>query len=467
MKEAHRAPIFLACCLASLASVTVAQASSIPFDIANATPRPVQVWSDLNPDPAVYHGSMVPAVVGSWSSDGVTGTVRVAASVMESYIAAEVAQPVPGSISDLTITIDLASRDVTRIQFSGKLTNTEIGDVTFEYAMQSTPGPWTLPSGLVIPGTIGGFQDVPGLILSPVFASDSFRPNGPGTDYTVVPTRPYDPTTGYITAVGPNNTDSTALGHVVQFDKSVGDIQLTEAVPEPTSIVLLSLGIFTAMLFRGRRRPIRHARIHGNAKRRSSQRMLVLSSAVLLATVVPAEAGTIVVNFDDLIGQELVPDGYGGIAWGDSWTYFSFPQPPYNPHSGTVRIYNGYPNSETYIHDDSFSFASPVRFDGAWFAGGGYPPTAVRFDLYKSGALVHSSDFLEPSDIPTFLASGYSGLIDTVVVHDVNPDNDDYVMDDVTYTTAAVPEPTSFTGCCVGMGLCFVFWWRRRSGSAG
>jgi hypothetical protein len=173
-------------------------------------------------------------------------------------------------------------------------------------------------------------------------------------------------------------------------------------------------------------------------------------------------AGTIVVNFDDLTGQGLVPEGYGGVQWGGTWTYFGFPQPPYTAHSGDVRIYNGTPDSDTYIHDDSFGFAAPVIFDGAWFAGGGYPPTAVQFELFLGGTLVHTSEFLEPAELPAFLSSGYSGLVDRAVVHDINPDNDDYVLDDLTYTT--VPEPSSLIMSAIGFltSLGYRQWRSRR-----
>ena len=194
MSDLHQLRTSLVLCLVTLVGVTSAGAASMPFDISDPTSRAVQIWTDDDPSPAAYHVQMSPAFQGTWTSDGTTGVVRVDAATMAAFLAGS--NPVPGSISDLTISINLATRDVTGIEFYGRLAGTVIGDVQFEYSRQSTPGPWTLHSGLVIPGTVGGIVDVPGQILSPTFASDLFGPNGPGSHYTVVPTAPYDPATG-------------------------------------------------------------------------------------------------------------------------------------------------------------------------------------------------------------------------------------------------------------------------------
>jgi hypothetical protein len=257
MKNSHRGRVFLACCLAWLASATGARGGVIPFDIANPTPRVVQIWGDDDPDPATYHVHMSPVVVGQWSSDGTTGVVRVDSATMAALTAASGSTPI--AVSDLTIAINLSSREVTGIGFYGRLSTTEFGDVQevqFEYMMQSVPGPWTLHSGVVIQGSVGGFQDVAGSPVGPLFASDLFRPNGPGSDYTVVPTAPYDPATGFITAVGPLYTNWTDFGQVIVFDKTFGDLELTEVVPEPASIVLLAAGLplLAIMRCRARRR---------------------------------------------------------------------------------------------------------------------------------------------------------------------------------------------------------------------
>jgi len=84
-------------------------------------------------------------------------------------------------------------------------------------------------------------------------------------------------------------------------------------------------------------------------------------------------------------------------------------QSPYNPSfPPPERVYDNQGVSE-----GQFSFLSPVVFDGAWFAG--YDFATVQFNLYLSSVLVWSSGVLAPSDVPTFLGSGYAGLVDKVV----------------------------------------------------
>ena len=96
-----------------------------------------------------------------------------------------------------------------------------------------------------------------------------------------------------------------------------------------------------------------------------------------------------------------------------------------------------------------FYFPSLVRFDGAYFAGLDF--STATFQLYNSGSLVATSGTLIPSSTPTFLASGYTGLVDEVrVVSDAFR-----VMDNVTYNTdiETVPEPSTILGLgLLGLG---------------
>ncbi len=178
--------------------------------------------------------------------------------------------------------------------------------------------------------------------------------------------------------------------------------------------------------------------------------VLIVSLCVFFAAGV--NAGTVVVNFDDLIGSALVPDGYGGIDWGGQWEYYDSDQPPYNPSSPPDRVYD-------WVTEGQFSFLAPTVFDGAWFAG--YSFATVQFNLYLSGVLMASSGVLSPSDVPTFLGSGYAGLVDKVGV--LSPSPDFFVMDDVTYQSS-IPEPAtlSLVGGAVGL-LAFVVRRRRHA----
>ena len=98
-----------------------------------------------------------------------------------------------------------------------------------------------------------------------------------------------------------------------------------------------------------------------------------------------------------------------------------------------------------------FYFPSLVRFDGAYFAGLDF--STATFQLYNSGSLVATSGTLIPSSTPTFLASGYTGLVDEVRVSLASVGS--IVMDNVTYNTdiETVPEPSTILGLGVlGLG---------------
>lgn len=164
---------------------------------------------------------------------------------------------------------------------------------------------------------------------------------------------------------------------------------------------------------------------------------------IILATAGIAQAAQVVVDFDDLVGDNiLVPDGYGGINWDSNWIYYGFDQFPYTPESIPNRVYQNYDKwpdfNQTYAIP--FYFPSFVRFDGAYFAG----EAPVTFELYNSGSLVATSGTLTSSSTPTFLASGYAGLVDEVRV----VSNTFRVMDNVTYNTdtETVPEPSTILG---------------------
>lgn len=175
------------------------------------------------------------------------------------------------------------------------------------------------------------------------------------------------------------------------------------------------------------------------------RKLLFLTLLLVLFFTLAANASTII-NFDNL-PDGLVPDGYQGVTWFSQWTNYTEVQDPYNPHSPPGRVYDG-------LNDAMFKFGSPVTFEGAWFSG--YDFATVQFQGYLNGQLEFTSGVLAPSNVPTFLDSGYAGQVDTI--HVLSPSPDFFVMDDVTYTS--VPEPGSLL--LMGSGLAGLAGYIRR-----
>lgn len=134
---------------------------------------------------------------------------------------------------------------------------------------------------------------------------------------------------------------------------------------------------------------------------------------------------------------------YSGLDFLGQWTCYDFAQPPYTPRSGTNRLY-AVENGANHV-SASFSLLTPSSvFEGAWFSGSS---SNIFYRLFRGGSLVHTSPGSGGlTSTPGWLASGYTGAVDSV---EVVGDDIYWTMDDL--TTNVTPEPA--TMLLLGTGL--------------
>lgn len=175
------------------------------------------------------------------------------------------------------------------------------------------------------------------------------------------------------------------------------------------------------------------------------------------AAISVAQATTL--TFEDLnpapASFDVMPAPYAGFMF-TGW-YFG-PDTLYTPASGVTDLFTDYADPsqpDLYVETSANSIASatPFHFDGAAFSG----YSGVKYELSLGGNLVHTSSRLSDAPgadpyAPTFLASGYAGLVDSVVVVGVQGY---YSMDDFAYhaPTQQVPEPGTVALLLLGLGL--------------
>lgn len=186
-----------------------------------------------------------------------------------------------------------------------------------------------------------------------------------------------------------------------------------------------------------------------------SIRSLAIAAAMLCSSVTPAFAS--VLTFDDLgSGSQYILSDYDGFQIGTNnyqdtaWFYTDGGNDFYGAKSGTTflstdsSLYSG----AAYEATQAISNASAFVFDGAYFSGA----SAIGYQLYLGGALVYTSAAATNlTATPSFVASGYTGAVDSVVVLG---QQGYYALDDFTYhAVTSVPEPASWAMMILGFAM--------------
>lgn len=168
-----------------------------------------------------------------------------------------------------------------------------------------------------------------------------------------------------------------------------------------------------------------------------------------------AQAAQTVVTFEDIntvsttsplyaVGD--IPYGYNGISgWenvGQAWEYLDT---SFNAGQIGARFFYGSSGSLSFDN-------APVVFEGTYFQSFARDTesTLPGIELYYQGVLVHSiADPLAPAGM-VWVASGYSGLVDEITIRG---GGEGFNIDNLTYSTAAVPEPEMYAMFLAGLGL--------------
>lgn len=189
-----------------------------------------------------------------------------------------------------------------------------------------------------------------------------------------------------------------------------------------------------------------------------SFRSIAIGATLSLIGTLSASATTL--TFEDLSPApalfDTVPTPYNGLTF-TGWFYG--PDTVFTPASGTIDLFTDFadpndPGAFVITNNNAVTSATDFFFDGAWFSG----YSGVTFELWLDGVLVHTSDTLPDAPgidpyLPTMLASGYTGLVDKVVVSGVQGY---FAMDDFTFRlsdVSAVPEPQTLAMALFALGL--------------
>lgn len=166
------------------------------------------------------------------------------------------------------------------------------------------------------------------------------------------------------------------------------------------------------------------------------------------------QASPVKITFED-VPTTGITDGYGGIS---GWSLAG------NVFNGTGEGVDDYLFYGPATSNGDLRFdGAPVMFHGTYYksyaADWANPITSIS--LFYQGNLVHSIlDPLAPLGLE-WVASGYSGLVDTIKFQG---GREGFAIDNLTYevTTTNVPEPGSFVLLLSGIGAVGIYTRRRK-----
>ena len=199
------------------------------------------------------------------------------------------------------------------------------------------------------------------------------------------------------------------------------------------------------------------------------KKMAALLVAGLLMFGMAGNANANILTFDDISGPELkdepgiklVPNGYGNLNW--DWVGAANPAIAGLEDTGYSRgivsgewvAYNWYAGM-TYTTSTTGAF----DFNGASFTSASDPVITIEAKGYdNAGKEIYSSSWEINDKTPTLITADFKN-IDLLTL---NSSGNQFVMDNFNYTTAAVPEPSTYA--LMGIGGLFVASLLKKSGA--
>jgi hypothetical protein len=166
------------------------------------------------------------------------------------------------------------------------------------------------------------------------------------------------------------------------------------------------------------------------------------AATVLALAAMPATAST-VLDFESLpTGAGAMPLNYSGLEWVHCSDYH-FDQAPVNAASGDQQLYADNRLNPIYS-------GQAFVFEGAYSVDGGTAP--LYHKLFLNGDRMSNSAAWVPTATPSFLASGYAGAVDVVMIYSEKPRS--FVMDNFPFSTALpIPEPATAFVLASGLAL--------------